>query len=447
MQDLKRHRLRPSSSPCPMAALGRRMALILTLLLLGVSAPVSAETVTLLAKGQGVPTAGTVAGSRPPIVLTFGDARVLVHDEGLVVPGVCLASRVPLSSLRLVQDRRPMAERQGYATLHAHAGFHLASVKDPEALAAADQVTLLPITGSRSVTEIPPPTAQAPDPVIQAVLAGLDPEAYAAYMALLSVDLPTRYSCAEEARTARDLIMQHFETLGLRSDTMLFENLCRSACRNLEGWNVIGVKPGLTRPEEFYLVGAHYDSVSRRPCRLAPGANDNASGMAGVMELARLFSLLETEASLVFVAFGGEEQDFLGSDRYVQELVRTGTDADLKGFVILDMISFFKNTRGILVEGSRANPQQEEAVKRLAGYAQTYTDLLVETTTLYGGSDHVPFLRKGMPGALLIETDWAEYPYYHTVGDRMALQDTLYGVEVLKVAGALLTEAGILTAP
>lgn len=109
----------------------------------------------------------------------------------------------------------------------------------------------------------------------------------------------------------------------------------------------------------------------------------------------------------------------------------------------MDMISFFKNTRGIIVEGSRASREQKEALNRLAQYGQIYTDLHVEITTRYGDSDHEPFLDKGMAGGLLIETDWSDYRYYHTPRDQMVYQDILYGLEVVKVAAAMLAEAGI----
>ena len=71
-------------------------------------------------------------------------------------------------------------------------------------------------------------------------------------------------------------------------------------------------------PKKFCVVGAHYDSMNEdAPCGSAPGANDNGSGIAGVMELARLFSTLDTNISVVFAAFSGEEVDILGSNANV----------------------------------------------------------------------------------------------------------------------------------
>jgi hypothetical protein len=104
------------------------------------------------------------------------------------------------------------------------------------------------------------------------------------------------------------------------------------------------------------------------------------------------------------------------------------------------MISYFKNTRGILIEGSDKTLQQSEAISRLVNYGTTYTNLSLETTTDYGDSDHEPFLNKGMAGALLIESDWSDYIHYHTIKDLMTYQKIGYGLEVVKLAAAMLAQ-------
>jgi hypothetical protein len=114
----------------------------------------------------------------------------------------------------------------------------------------------------------------------------------------------------------------------------------------------------------------------------------------------------------------------------------------LKAFVVLDMVSYYNRNRGVLIEGSSVTKAQSAAIKRLSSYAATYTTLTIETTTNYGDSDHEPFLDNRMAGALLIESDWSKYAYYHTVKDQLAYQNFAYGLELSKVAAALLaTEA------
>lgn len=78
------------------------------------------------------------------------------------------------------------------------------------------------------------------------------------------------------------------------------------------------------------------------------------------------------------------------------------------------MISYYNDTRGILIEGSGKSYQQSAVLDQLAEYGNIYTDLKLETTTYFSGSDHEPFLDEDMAGAFLIEADWFEYRYYHT---------------------------------
>jgi len=382
------------------------------------------------------------------IVLTFGDERVVIYDPPLSFPDSRLLARdVSLSELFVVRDRRPVAERTGYETIYSHSGFKLAIVKNPQQFADVERVRLRPVTGNRVVTRAPKHVKVGSiNPAVETVLGMLNSTQYKQYMSTLvqNQTLKTRNSCSSGQLTARDTISSYFKSLGLTTNLMKFANDCAYACQNQTGFDVIGIKEGLVRPQEYYLVGAHYDSTSGRPCKNAPGANDNASGMAGVLELARVFSQLNTEASIIFVGFSGEEEGLLGSRKYSKTLVNSGMSANIKAFVMLDMISYYKDTRGILIEGSNKTSQQSEVLDRLVSYGATYTNLSLETTTDYGDSDHEPFLNKGMAGALLIESDWSDYNYYHTTQDLMRYQKIGYGLEVVKLAAAMLAEeAGV----
>ena len=378
------------------------------------------------------------------IVLTFGEERVVIYNPPLSLPdSELLAQEVSLSELFLLRDRRPIDERTGYDTIYSHSGLALAVVGNPHRLAATRHVRLWPVTGDMVVTRTPKlDQFDPPNPVVQTVLSMLSSTQYRQTMARLvrNRDVPTRYACADGQLTARDIINRCFSQLGLVTSLVKFKNWCQSGCNSQTGFDVIGFKEGLVRPQEYYLVGAHYDSMSGKPCQSAPGANDNASGMAGVMELARVFSQLNTEASIIFVAFNGEEQGMRGSKKYVRTLVNSGLNVNIKAFVILDMISYYNKTRGIVIEGSDETPQQLAVLDRLTRYGTTYTDLKLETTTYYGDSDHEPFLDQGMAGALLIEADWSKYPYYHTMKDQMYYQNASYGLEVVKLAAAILAQ-------
>lgn len=416
----------------------------LIVLLFAVCTTAHASSVALVGEGVYSDVQTASLSDDTAIVLTFGDERVVIYDPPLSFPDSRLLARdVSPSELFVLRDRRPVAERTGYETIYSHYGFKLAIVKNPEQLANVKHVRLRPVTGSLVVTRTPKlAEAGAANPAVETVLGMLSSTHYKQYMTTLvqNQQLRTRHSCSAGQLTARDTISSFFKKLGLTTNTMKFANLCSNACKSQTGFNVIGIKQGMVRPQEYYLVGAHYDSTSGKPCQNAPGANDNASGMAGVMELARVFSKLNTEASIIFVAFSGEEQGLLGSKKYSKTLVNSGMAADIKAFIILDMISYYKSTRGILIEGSEKTLQQAEAISRLVSYGTTYTSLDLETTTDYGDSDHEPFLNRGMAGALLIESDWSDYNYYHTIKDQMAYQKILYGLEVVKLAAAMLAQ-------
>jgi hypothetical protein len=415
--------------------------LCLVFLLSALCATAQASSVALVKEGARSDRQAQATLDSRAIVLTFGDDRVVIYDPPLSLPGSrTIAQDVASSELFIVRDYRPMSDRTGYETIYSHSGFKLAIVKNPKELATIEDVSLQPVTESLVVTRKPDLGKAVPDPTVSKVLSMLKPSMYKHYMSRLAQNLSTRYSCANGQLTARNVCRNLFTRFGFATSLEEFTNSCWYSCQKRAGFNVIGVKKGLVRPEEYYLVGAHYDSSSGNPCQNARGANDNASGAAGVLELARVFSQLNTEASIVFAAFSGEEQGLLGSKKYVQNLIDSGSDANLKAFVVLDMISYYKNNRGIVIEGSAKTPEQLAVLDRLALYGATYTDLQLEISTIYARSDHKPFLDQEMAGALLIEADWSQYSYYHTTKDLLAYQNIPFGLEVVKVAAAMLAQ-------
>jgi hypothetical protein len=418
-----------------------------------------ALSVTVL-KG-GVPDFSIPAVSgKEPIILTFADEHVVIHDSTLRVPGRLVSPReVSLSELFLLRDHRSVSYGTGYERIYSQRGFHLAIVPSPQQLAAEKRVNLMPVTASMVVVEVSKRVKRKPDPKVVELLKKLDRTEYGKSMSALSAapDMSTRYSCADEALTARDRISAYFEELGLEvSSSMEFANTqCAANCKSQRrGYNVIAKKTGTKRPDEFYLVGAHYDSINEydgSPCESARGACDNASGVAGVMELARVFSQIETEASVVFVAFGGEEIDILGSSKYVQELVDNQEISNLKAFVVLDMVSYYDKKRGVFIEGSKKESDQKARALKFKEYFDTYTDIK-RTEILWpelGYSDHRYFLAKGIPGALLIQMECTKdeegfkYPYIHSSQDLIKYQDLPFALEIVKVAAATLAEAGL----
>jgi hypothetical protein len=200
--------------------------------------------------------------------------------------------------------------------------------------------------------------------------------------------------------------------------------------------NVVAVKPGLVHPERIYLVGAHYDSVNN------PGADDNASGVAGVLEAARVISRHAFEATIVFVAFDREEQGLIGSTRYA-----AGHAADqIQGMISMDMIGY---SAGDLTKARICyNLTNSTLTGQLAESLQIYGNGIVGTIGKMGRSDHEPFANKGFNAALLIEYNFATNPHYHKATDSVDTANYLdygYATNLTRgVVGWLAGQAGLI---
>jgi hypothetical protein len=446
---------------------------LLILLLFGLCGTGYALSVTLV-KGA-VPRLHTPAtlADKPigkPIILTFGNHRVVIHDTILSVPGRLLNNReLSLPELFLIGDHRVKSNGTGYETLYSYKGYRLAIVEDPGQLAADNRLTLWPVTRSEVVASKPKLRKAAPDPKVQKLIKLLSDTEYASYLGRLAdpkKGLVTRFSCHDQAMQAAEVIRQEFKLLGLETEDNEFSyNVanCEGSCQVTTGSSVIGKKKGKDPNNDFfYVVGAHYDSVNedsqggKAPgCSEAPGANDNGSGVAGVLELARVFSKVETDATVIFIAFGGEELDLFGSKQYLNTLREKEITTKLKAFVVMDMISYApsKEKERLYIEASNENTDLEERGKKFFDYAQTYTSLNpLPIGWKPKSSDHVPFLKEKIPGGLLMQmmcesTGKDKYPHLHSAEDTVGYQNSLFAVEILKVAVATLAEAGITFRP
>jgi len=205
---------------------------------------------------------------------------------------------------------------------------------------------------------------------------------------------------------ARDNISSYFASLGLATSLDGFE--FGSGGNTYKGCNnVVAVLPGVVRPDDIYIVSGHYDSVNN------PGADDDASGVAGVLEAARAMSQFQFEATLVFIAFDGEEKGLKGSYHYAAD----HAGDTILGMVSMDMIAYNpadNATNTARLYGRSASDSIKQAV---ADALALYGGI---GGTLYGqldASDHAPFEAKGFPACLLIEDDVWTNPYYHQATD------------------------------
>ena len=102
--------------------------------------------------------------------------------------------------------------------------------------------------------------------------------------------------------------------------------------------NVVGTIKGKGRPADITMIIAHFDSISKQPESIAPGADDNGSGTAALLEIARVLSNVRLRDTVEFVIFSNEEQGHLGSKHFAKKAKSEGLN--LKGVVNLDIIGY-----------------------------------------------------------------------------------------------------------
>lgn len=234
-----------------------------------------------------------------------------------------------------------------------------------------------------------------------------------------------RYTHGDGVIEARDWLVQQYKDLGLEVSTQSFSVSFTTA------YNVVAVMKGTEKPDEIFIVGGHYDSISQSPSTAAPGSEDNASGASGVLEMARVFAKNPPKSTIIFINFSGEEQGLVGSYKHVDTMIAKGDHKKLKAALIMDMIGYTGDADlDLLLEtadvGKHLFPIFTEAAKQ-------YTSLRIVTSLRPFGSDHVPYIRKGLPALLTIENDWDEYKPYHTTGDVSSKVSTDMGHQVLRM--------------
>jgi hypothetical protein len=170
-------------------------------------------------------------------------------------------------------------------------------------------------------------------------------------------------------------------------------------------FNVVGVLAGSDRllKNETIVIGAHYDhlgrggngSLAQRAGEIHHGADDNASGTAGLLELARLFTSQRPrpKRTIVFAAFGGEEEGLLGSNYYVNHAVMPL--ANTVAMINMDMIGRMKDRKLVIGGVGTAKEWRDIITKGTADNARSFALTLNEDG--YGPSDHSSFYGKQVP--------------------------------------------------
>jgi peptidase M28-like protein len=243
--------------------------------------------------------------------------------------------------------------------------------------------------------------------------------------------------------------------------------------------NIVATLKG-SQPEStdrIYVVSGHYDSMCNSPTDAkcdAPGANDDASGTAAVLEMARVMAKFQFDATIVFMAVAGEEQSLLGSTHFAEQAKQKNWNIeamftnDIVGNTLGGNGIRNRNTVRVFSEGVPTNETTAEATTRrsvggendspsrqLARFIKETTELFVPQMNAmmvyrrdrYGrGGDHIPFLERGYPAVRFTEVN-EEFRHQHQnvrvqdgvqYGDLPQFVDFAYVANVARVNAAAL---------
>jgi hypothetical protein len=207
-------------------------------------------------------------------------------------------------------------------------------------------------------------------------------------------------------------------------------------------YNVIARLDGNVDPSKVYVLGAHYDCVVDEgdPFTEAPGANDNASGVAGIIEIARV---LKKEAftpkySIEFVAFAAEENDLNGSADYAKKASDNGVDIVM--MLNNDMIAYDPGSDPSSWNLNVMNYGNSKSLRtKFVQYGELYTDLnFTHSNTYKKDGDSYSFYNEGYKAIFIISD--AEDNYYHTTNDIVSNYNYNYCREVVSVSCALVVQ-------
>jgi aminopeptidase YwaD len=199
--------------------------------------------------------------------------------------------------------------------------------------------------------------------------------------------------------------------------------------------NIVAEKKGRTSPDRVFILGAHYDTVPG-----SPGADDNASAIAVLLEIARNIQSVSLEGTVRLIAFSLEEYNYIGSTHYVEGLEK-GKE-EILGMISLEMVGFtgprqdyppyldpkyYPNVGDfIAIVG---NERSQKLLEKVCQSFKTHIpELPLEFLVVPGNgermeevrlSDHSTFWDRGLPALLVTDTSFLRNPNYHLPSDRI----------------------------
>ena len=293
------------------------------------------------------------------------------------------------------------------------------AVRADDRLVSANIADSLPqrIIGYPVITEV--------DPLVQALTAMIHADSIMATVQHLE-DYGTRTYFKPQAYEAEAWLQEKFEAMmGLDveiQDVGEVINPFHTTPKNSSG-NVIAVQKGKIYANEYIVVGGHYDSYTHDPHNpdIAPGTDDNATGTAGVLELARILSQYEFQRPIVYCCFAAEEVGLYGSKAYASRCKEQ--EMNILGYFNIDMTGYLQPGATQMTISVIRPPVAVPLDDYYTNIANVYFPEvnINHFTNMYGDSDHTSFIKNGYQAIYPFEDNTLWSPYIHTPNDVVGL--------------------------
>ncbi len=251
-------------------------------------------------------------------------------------------------------------------------------------------------------------TRDEADPVIQSLVDQVSFLQVDGYVQRLQ-DFESRYASHDSCLAASQWLAGKFQSFGITD--VYFHDFSGSYHDN-----VVAVIPGVSEPEKIVVIGAHYDSTAP-DTNNCPGADDDASGTACVVEAARVLAAAQFDYTIKFVCFCAEEQGLIGSYAFAEAAANAGED--IVGAVCVDMIGYVAPGDAIdldIVDNAGSQWMRDLAVSTAGLYVPALS--VVDGSLPFGASsDHASFWNNGYDAILFFEDTGDYSPYIHTAND------------------------------
>lgn len=230
---------------------------------------------------------------------------------------------------------------------------------------------------------------------------------------------------------AFQFLKEQFIRWGYQADSVVFEGG--------RGKNLLMIRPGYKYPDKWFMLGAHYDSAPHSG--LAPGADDNASGCAAVMEAGRIFASYNFPYTVVLALWDEEEIGLVGSRIYVPGI--GANNETLLGYINLDMIGWDGNDDDMAQIHVR-QVSHSAALRQRAQYCNDIYNIQLNLEIVDPGSpatDHQAFWLSGLPAIGISEEYDDDFnPYYHSQGDTIGQFNPDFFLKCSKLAITTIAE-------